>query len=79
MNPIRFSIFFNLIFTCQVIQAQVKKLPGDDDKKALEGIIVEKYYVATSADLKDTVGGALPKGSVTYRIYADLKPGCRSA
>jgi hypothetical protein len=45
----------------------------------LDSIIVEKYYVATAAD---TVGGAglngfgvLPIGSVTYRVYVDLKAG----
>lgn len=41
----------------------------------LENIIVEKYYISTE---KDTVGadslGYLPIGSVTYRIFADLKP-----
>lgn len=50
----------------------------------LEGIIVEKYYTtnqadATKADAEaDDAGnptGALPAGSVTYRIYADMLPG----
>lgn len=45
------------------------------DKSALEGIIVEKYYTATSKDAKDSVGGKLAKGSVTYRIYVNLKQG----
>lgn len=43
--------------------------------EGLENIIVEKYYVS---DERDTVNsdscGYLPVGSVTYRIYADLKP-----
>jgi hypothetical protein len=43
--------------------------------EGLENIIVEKYYIS---DAKDTVKsdscGYLPIGSVTYRIYADLKP-----
>lgn len=60
-------------------QAQVGPLtkvpPTKEDQAALEGIIVEKYYVATEEDCKDTTGGVLAKGSVTYRIYADLKPG----
>jgi hypothetical protein len=44
------------------------------DKNALEGVIVEKYYTAGPADYADTLGGVLPQGSVTYRIYIDLKP-----
>ncbi len=42
----------------------------------LEGIVVEKYYVSTSNDAKGNMhSGDLPAGSVTYRIYVDLKPG----
>lgn len=44
----------------------------------LEGIIVEKFYVSTEADNAGKMySGDLPKGSVTYRIYVDLKPGYR--
>ncbi len=44
----------------------------------LEGIIVEKFYVSTGADNAGKLfSGDLPKGSVTYRIYVDLKPGYR--
>ena len=44
----------------------------------LEGIIVEKFYVSTKADNAGKIySGDLPKGSVTYRIYVDLKPGYR--
>lgn len=41
----------------------------------LEGVIVEKYYVSSASDtiLADS-NAYLPPGSVTYRIYADLKP-----
>ncbi len=41
----------------------------------LENIIVEKYYVsdANDATLND-VGGILPVGSVTYRVYVDMLP-----
>ncbi|HXC07015.1 MAG TPA: hypothetical protein VNZ86_19785, partial [Bacteroidia bacterium] len=45
------------------------------DKSALEGIIVEKYYVSDTTDQKDSLGGFLEAGSTTYRIYVDLKPG----
>lgn len=44
----------------------------------LEGIIVEKFYVANEADNAGKLySGELPEGSVTYRIYVDLKPGFR--
>lgn len=44
----------------------------------LEGIIVEKFYVSTEADNAGKLySGDLPEGSVTYRIYVDLKPGFR--
>jgi hypothetical protein len=68
--------------------------PTENDKKALEGVIVEKYYAADAEDYQnhdDSIyvrshrkkhhGGRmhinhaeLDKGSVTYRIYIDLKP-----
>ena len=41
----------------------------------LENVIVEKYYIADSADVADTTNGVLEKGAVTYRVYIDLKPG----
>ena len=44
----------------------------------LEGIIVEKFYVSTKADNAGKMhSGDLPKGSVTYRVYVDMKPGYR--
>jgi hypothetical protein len=45
-----------------------------NDSLALENVIVEKYYIADSNDYADTTGGLLPKGSITYRIYIDMKP-----
>lgn len=41
--------------------------------QGLEGVIVEKYYVSNAADAAGSVG-ALPAGSVTYRIYVDMAP-----
>jgi hypothetical protein len=42
----------------------------------LEKIIVEKYYISTTADTVGTSSkGKLPIGSVTYRVYADMLPG----
>lgn len=44
----------------------------------LEGIFVEKFYEAQSADTKGELrSGTLEPGSVTYRIYVDLQPGYR--
>jgi hypothetical protein len=44
----------------------------------LEGIVVEKFYVSTKADNAGKLySGDLAEGSVTYRIYVDLKPGFR--
>lgn len=41
----------------------------------IENLIVEKYYISDSLDASDTIGGYLEPGSVTYRIYIDLKQG----
>lgn len=43
----------------------------------VEGVLVERYYVSDSLDATDTLGGSLPAGSVTYRVYVDLAPGSR--
>lgn len=40
----------------------------------LEKLFVETYYISANEDTTDLDGGKLPKGSVTYRVYADLKP-----
>ncbi len=46
--------------------------PTPPDIDALEGIIVEKYYVSGEGDFQN---GALPIGSTTYRVFIDMKPG----
>ena len=44
----------------------------------VKGLVVEKYYVAGSADLTDSIGGrSLEAGSVTYRVFVELEPGSR--
>lgn len=60
-----------LCILCSTLFAQDLSTLSAEDKSALEGIIVEKYY---TADVLDSLDAKLPKGSVTYRIYADLKP-----
>jgi hypothetical protein len=42
-------------------------------QNGLEGIVVEKYYIANAADAAGSAG-VLPEGSVTYRIYVDMLP-----
>lgn len=49
----------------------------------IDSLIVEKYYISDANDATDTTAedmagnGALPIGSVTYRIYIDLSDSCR--
>ncbi len=47
-------------------------------QEAIEGIYVEKFYCAGSADLRAlSLSGPLTEGACTYRIYVDLMPGYR--
>ncbi len=68
------------LFASSVAFAQ-KNLPSE---YGLEKIIVERYYISNAADQAQAdqestdagiATGALPVGSITYRIYADLLPG----
>lgn len=43
-------------------------------QSGLDGIVIEKYYVSDATDAAGSIG-ALPVGSVTWRIYADLAAG----
>ncbi|MFM2285836.1 MAG: hypothetical protein RLZZ543_1333, partial [Bacteroidota bacterium] len=44
----------------------------------LEGLFVETYYVADSADAQgDLSGSNLQPGEITYRVYLDLAPGSK--
>ncbi|MCF8381709.1 MAG: T9SS type A sorting domain-containing protein [Bacteroidales bacterium] len=42
--------------------------------EGLEGLIIEKYYVANANDAANTEGGNLANNSVTYRVFADMAP-----
>jgi hypothetical protein len=66
-----FLFILSFCILCTSLFAQEFTKLTAADKTALEGIIVEKYYVSDSTDKNDSL---LPKGSITYRIYADLKP-----
>jgi hypothetical protein len=42
----------------------------------LDSVIVEKYYISEDNDTTvNSIGGILPVGSVTYRIYVDMAAG----
>jgi hypothetical protein len=69
------ALFWIILMNKTALNAQTRTKITEEDKLALEGIIIEKYYEATKEDCKDTTGGVLPEGSITYRIYVDLKPG----
>jgi hypothetical protein len=51
-------------------------LASSDLHAQIEKVIVERYYVSDSLDATDTTGGYLEPGSVTYRIFIDMYPGC---
>jgi len=44
---------------------------------AIKNVFVETYYVSDAKDATDTNGGFLEPGSKTYRIYIQMKPGCK--
>jgi hypothetical protein len=62
------SILFglSLFISIAVVKAQ--------NSTGLQNIIVEKYYVSDADDAAASVG-VLPVGSVTYRIFVDMKQG----
>jgi hypothetical protein len=45
------------------------------DCEAIEAILIERYYVSDANDASDSDGGELAVGSVTYRVFVDMKPG----
>lgn len=63
-------LFTLLLLSFLTIITQGQNEPFLPDTNALEGIVVEKYYLSDA----DDVAGGLQEGSITYRVYADLKP-----
>jgi len=69
------SFTFSLLFFISILilslpaNAQDSNIVKYNDSLALENVLVEKYYVA------DSSGSILPKHSIVYRIYIDMKPG----
>jgi hypothetical protein len=63
-------LFIGIIFLLASLQA----------KAQIEKVLVETYYISDSLDATDTIDGAvraLPKGSKTYRVYIDMRPGSK--
>ena len=76
--PINYNLFFIfllLIHFSLFSQNKQNNIISLDDRSALERVIVEKYYVADSTDYLDSAKNSLPIGSVTYRIFIDMKQG----
>jgi hypothetical protein len=74
------SLSFYLLILFVVVQhntlfAQADYTLTHNDSLSLENVFVEKYYVADASDYNDSIPDPLPQGSVTYRIYIDMKPG----
>ena len=67
----RNSIKSVLIIFLLVLTTSVKLVAQD-----IEGLEVETYYISDASDATDTIGGGLEAGSVTYRVFLDLAPGC---
>jgi len=44
---------------------------------AIKKVIVENYYISDANDATDTTGGNLETGSITYRVYIQMKPECK--
>jgi hypothetical protein len=58
-----------VIFTFIVLYANAQD--------AIKNVIVETYYISDAKDATDTIGGKLEAGSKTYRIYIQLRQGCK--
>jgi hypothetical protein len=61
-----FLLIFVLLIICSV-----------NAQNAVKKVIVEPYYISDANDATDTTGSYLEPGSKTFRIYIQLKPGCR--
>ena len=66
------SLLLTVLLTATGARAQYTP----PDPSGLEGIFVERYYVADANDAADTDGSSdLSTGEVTYRVFVDLKAG----
>jgi len=62
-----YLLFFLALFINASLKAQ----------DAIKKVIVETYYISNANDATDTIGGKLEPGSTTYRVYIQMKPGCK--
>jgi len=46
-----------------------------NESLALENVIVEEYFIPASKYFLTTDSGAIPRCSITYKIYIEMKPG----
>lgn len=72
-NIFQLIVIASILFGANTLKAQDNYILTHSDSLALESVIVEKYYISDSTDYSNTTN-TLPKGSVTYRIYIDMKP-----
>jgi hypothetical protein len=76
IKPLKFILICSFLAAINsTIYAQQNSSLTHIDSLALENIIVEKYYVSELIDFTDSTAGILSAGSVTYRIFVDMKPG----
>jgi len=68
-------LLISLLIIGKTLNAQDTYTLTRNDSLALERVIVEEYYISDSTDNADPTGSFLPIGSITYRIYIDMKPG----
>lgn len=62
--------------TCALAPIALNAQFTPPDADALEGVIVERYYVADENDAADEDGSAqLVPGATTYRVFLDMKDG----
>lgn len=59
------------VLFCALSSLSYSQVPG------LKGLIVERYYVSDSLDSSVSLMPNLPTGSVTYRIFVDMRKGYR--
>lgn len=66
----------NRLASALALSATITFAQTGPDANALEGVVVERYYVADEVDAGDEDGSAqLVPGSVTYRVFLDMKDG----
>ncbi len=68
------QIHFLTTALCVLIITSASAQYQAPDCGAIEAVIIERYYISDLNDATDTDGGQLETGSVTYRVFIDMKP-----